>query len=130
MTLWGGGGKYLVFKILPASYCGTRIFSRFSSKSMIPVEQGGGGVPSSKPRFPFRELGFVVLLAIFSTAAAFAQAQRGTLVHEETIRVSPSSDTAKLGTAERGHELVILDSSRDWTHVTAILSNPKREEDE
>jgi len=96
---------------------------------MIPADHGGGGLPSSKPRFPFRELGFIVLLAIFSTTA-HAQAQRGTLIHEETIRVSPSADTAKLGTAERGHELVILDSSRDWTHVTAILSNPKREEDE
>ena len=96
---------------------------------MIPADHGGGGVPSSKPRFPFRELGFIVFLAIFSTAA-YAQAQRGTLIHEETIRVSPSADTAKLATAERGHELVILDSSRDWTHVTAILSNPKREEDE
>src|SRR5215468_2155602 len=115
---------------LPASYCGSGIFSRFSSKSMIPVDQGGGGIPSSKPRFPFREFVFVVLIAIFPTAAAYAQAQRGTLIHEETIRVSPSSDTAKLGTAERGHELVILDFSRDWTHVTAILMNPKREEDE
>src|SRR5215468_435585 len=115
---------------LPASYCGSGIFSRFSSKSMIPVDQGGGGIPSSKPRFPFREFVFVVLIAIFPTAAAYAQAQRGTLIHEETIRVSPSSDTAKLGTAERGHELVILDFSRDWTHVTAILSNPKRDEDE
>lgn len=130
MTRWGGGGNSLVFKILPASYCGFRILSRFSSNSMIPVDQGGGGIPSSKPRFPFRELGLIALITIFSVAGAFAQAQRGTLIHEETIRVSPSSDTAKLGTAERGHELVILDSSRDWAHVTAILMNPKRDEDE
>src|SRR5215468_6028676 len=130
MTVWDSGGNSLVFKILPASDCGSRIFSRFSAKSMISVHRGGGGIPSSKPRFPFREFGFVVLLTFFSTAAAYSQAQRGTLVHEATIRVSPSADTAKLGTAERGHELVILDTSRDWTHVTAILSNPKRDEDE
>jgi hypothetical protein len=130
MLWWELRGKSLIFKILPASYSGTKIISRFSSKSMIPVHQGGGGIPASKPCFPFREFALVVLIAIFSTTAAHAQAQRGTLVHEETIRVSPSSDTAKLGTAERGHELVILDSSRDWTHVTAILGNPKREEDE
>ena len=130
--LWDSSGNCLVscFKILPASYCGSRIFSRISAKSMNPVDPAGGGIPSSKPRFPFREFGFVVLLTFFSTAAAYSQAQRGTLVHEATIRVSPSADTAKLGTAERGHEVVILDSSRDWTHVTAILSNPKREEDE
>lgn len=97
---------------------------------MIPVEQGGGGVPPSKLRFPFWEIAFLFLVAFFSTAAAFAQAQRGTLVHEETLRVSPSADTAKLGTAGRGHELVILDSSRDWTHVTALLTDPRREEDQ
>ena len=96
---------------------------------MIPINRGQGGVPSAKPRFPFREFALFILVAFFS-AAAFAQAQRGTLVNEETIRVSPSADTAKLGSAARGYELVILDSSRDWTHVEAILSNPRREEDQ
>lgn len=82
------------------------------------------------PRFPFRELAILVLVALFSTRTGFAQAQRGTLVHEETIRVSPSSETAKLGTAGRGHELIIIDSSRDWTHVQAILREPSREEND
>ena len=97
---------------------------------MIPVEQGGGGVPPSKLHVPFWEFAALVLLTIFSSASAYAQAQRGTLVHDETLRVSPSADTAKLGTAARGHELIVLDSSRDWTHVTAILSDPRREQDE
>ena len=61
---------------------------------------------------------------------ASAQAQRGTLVREETIRVSPSADTAKLGEAGRGHELVIIDTSRDWTHVEAILREPRKDSDE
>lgn len=61
---------------------------------------------------------------------ASAQAQRGTLVHEETIRVSPSADTAKLGEAGRGHELVIIETSRDWTHVEAIIREPKKDADE
>jgi hypothetical protein len=97
---------------------------------MIRVEQGGGGIPSSKPRVPFWEFAVLVLVAIFSATSVHAQAVRGTLVHEETLRVSPSADTAKLGTAARGHELIVLDSSRDWTHVTAILSDPRREQDE
>jgi len=63
-------------------------------------------------------------------ASAQAQAQRGTLVHEETIRVSPAADAAKLGEAGRGHELVILDTSRDWTHVEAIIREPKKDADE
>jgi outer membrane protein assembly factor BamD (BamD/ComL family) len=69
-----------------------------------------------------------VLLSL--TRLTFAQAQRGTLVHEEPIRVSPSADTAKLGVAQRGHELVLLDTSRDWTHVEAIIREPRRDADE
>jgi hypothetical protein len=52
------------------------------------------------------------------------------LVHEEAIRVSPSADTAKLGTVGRGHELIIIDTSRDWAHVEAILREPRKEADE
>jgi outer membrane protein assembly factor BamD (BamD/ComL family) len=63
--------------------------------------------------------------ALFSLASA--QSPRGTLVHEETIRVSPSADAAKLGLADRGHELIILETSRDWTHVEAILAAPHRD---
>lgn len=75
----------------------------------------------------------VLVLAIFCslhTVRASAQAQRGTLVSEETIRVSPSADTAKLGSAGRGHELVIIDTSRDWTHVEAIIREPRKDSDE
>jgi len=68
------------------------------------------------------------LLAL--TSLASAQAQRGTLVNEETIRVAPSGDAARLGEAERGHELVIMDATRDWTHVEAILREPRKDADE
>jgi hypothetical protein len=70
----------------------------------------------------------VVLAALFATTLASADAVRGTLVHEETIRVAPSADAAKLGDAKRGHELVIIETSRDWTHVEAILRAPSHEE--
>ncbi len=91
-------------------------------------------MPTSAPSFPFWERSFflsaLAFALIFSTGQAFAQAQRGTLIHEETIRVSPSSDSAKLGQASRGHELVIIDASRDWTHVEAIIREPRKDSDE
>ena len=59
---------------------------------------------------------------------AFADALRGTLVHEETIRVAPSADAAKLVEVGRGHELIIIESSRDWVHVQAILRQARNEE--
>jgi hypothetical protein len=63
------------------------------------------------------------------TAFAFAQAARGTLVREESIRVSPSTDAAKLGEAARGHELVILETATGWVHVEAIIRAPSRDRD-
>lgn len=61
---------------------------------------------------------------LYSGPMAFGQAQRGTIVHEETIRVSPDAQTARLGDANRGIEMVILDTSRDWVHVEAIIRPP------
>ncbi len=126
--------KSFATKILPLTYCSSRIFSHFLANIMIPIHPGGGGVPTSKPRFPFRDAAsFIATLAaalVFSTAFASAQAQRGTLVHEESIRVSPSTDAAKLGEAGRGHELIIIESGHDWSHVEAILKEPSKDADE
>jgi outer membrane protein assembly factor BamD (BamD/ComL family) len=70
-----------------------------------------------------------LVLAVFNfNPPAFADAQRGTLVHQETIRVSPSADSARVGEANRGNEMIILDVSRDWVHVEAILRVPSNEE--
>jgi hypothetical protein len=119
-------------KILPASYCSPRIKSRFSPTTLIPIDPGGGGYTTRSRKFPFQESAIflvpVVTLLFFATQA-FSQAQRGTLVHEETIRVAPSDDSARLGEAGRGHELVVMDTSRDWVHVEAILAEPRRDRD-
>ena len=88
---------------------------------MIPMYRWGGGVPTSKPQFPFWNAAIFLAALALCTNFASAQAQRGTLVHEESIRVSPSTDAAKLGEAGRGHELIIIESGHDWTHVEAIL---------
>jgi outer membrane protein assembly factor BamD (BamD/ComL family) len=101
---------------------------------MIPIDRGVGGYIPESPNFPFRNsqtrfaaiAAFLILLA--ASTPAFAAAQRGTLVHEETIRVAPSADAARVGEAGRGHELIILDTSRDWVHVEAILRVPSQEE--
>jgi len=78
------------------------------------------------------KLRLLLIAATLLLCAAFASAQapRGTLVNEEAIRVSPATDAAKLGEAGRGHELVILDTSRDWAHVEAIIREPKKNADE
>jgi outer membrane protein assembly factor BamD (BamD/ComL family) len=78
-----------------------------------------------------RILPFAASVAIFFVAATsflFADALRGTLVHDETLRVAPSADSARVGDAGRGVELIILQSSRDWLQAEAILRAPSNEE--
>ncbi|HXO33204.1 MAG TPA: SH3 domain-containing protein [Candidatus Acidoferrales bacterium] len=71
----------------------------------------------------------VTLLAIFAfSRSARADAVRGTIVHEETIRVAPSGDAARVGDVKRGNELIIIATSRDWVQVEAILRVPSNEE--
>ena len=81
-----------------------------------------------KQRFSTLAASLLFLAALGAARFAFADAQRGTVVHEETIRIRPSADAARLGEAQRGNELIILDTTRDWVHVEAILIAPSREE--
>jgi outer membrane protein assembly factor BamD (BamD/ComL family) len=76
---------------------------------------------------PFAASLFFVL-SVSLVPSAQAVALRGTLVHEETLRVAPSADAARVGEAERGHELIILQTSRDWTQAEAILRAPSNDE--
>jgi len=75
-------------------------------------------------------LAALTLAATLSLCASFALADalRGTLVHEETIRVAPNADAARLAEVGRGRELVVIDTSRDWVHVEAILRQPSHDE--
>ncbi len=75
--------------------------------------------------FFLRLLAILLLLA----PAAFADALRGTLISPESIRVAPSSDSAKLMDVGRGRELVIIESSHDWVHVQAIFTSLQSQDD-
>lgn len=70
---------------------------------------------------------FGILVTAIMCPLAFA-AERATLVREAVIYISPDSSSAKLGNAERGRELIILETSRDWIHVSALLG-PQRAPD-
>ena len=61
-------------------------------------------------------LSFVIALATPLLAA-----DRGTIVREAIIYLSPDSSSNKLAQAERGREVVLLDKSRNWLHVEALL---------
>ncbi len=63
---------------------------------------------------------------LFLSAPAWAaDYQHGALVRVAQMYVSPDTSSAKLSEAERGREIVILESSRGWLHVEAILGPDK-----
>jgi len=99
----------------------TRTFQR------IEIGGGGGYTTIRFPNWSRRALLFSALLASLPYPA-HAQAPRGTLVHEATIRVAPDKTSAKLGTANRGDTIVVLDSTHDWAHVEATVTEPNRED--
>lgn len=68
-------------------------------------------------------LAIAMLLA--SSFAASAQPDRGILVRDAVIRVSPDATAAKLDTANRGREVVVIEKSREWVKVFANI-NAKR----
>jgi outer membrane protein assembly factor BamD (BamD/ComL family) len=56
---------------------------------------------------------------------AFAATQRAGMIRVASIYISPDSTSAKLGEVERGREVIVLETSRDWVHVEANLTEEK-----
>jgi hypothetical protein len=67
------------------------------------------------------------LLAVFlaSTFAFCAQPDRGILVREAVLRVSPDPTAAKLSTVGRGREVAVIEKSREWVKVFANVDQER-----
>ena len=48
---------------------------------------------------------------------------RGTLVREAVLYLSPDATSNKLAQVERGREVILLDKSHNWLHVEALLGS-------
>jgi len=62
-----------------------------------------------------------LLSLIAGASAPSVAADRGTLVREAILYLSPDTNSAKLGQAERGREIILLDRSSHWLHIEALL---------
>jgi outer membrane protein assembly factor BamD (BamD/ComL family) len=82
---------------------------------MLPSKAGDGLAVK-----PIAKLLFLSALIVVGSSLALA-ADRGTLVREAVIYISPDTSSSKLGNAGRGREVVLLDKSRNWLHVEALL---------
>jgi outer membrane protein assembly factor BamD (BamD/ComL family) len=69
---------------------------------------------------PITRLLLLIALIVLGNAKLLA-ADRGTLVRDAVIYLSPDTTSSKLGQVERGRELILLDRSPKWLHVEALL---------
>jgi hypothetical protein len=67
----------------------------------------------------------IVAAILFSCSAAGAEVVRGVLVRIAPIYLSPDSSSNKLAEIDRGREVVVLETSRNWIHVEASLTEEK-----
>jgi hypothetical protein len=67
----------------------------------------------------------IVAAVLLSFAAAWAEVVRGTPIRVGSIYLSPDSTSTKLAEIDRGREVVVLETSRDWLHVEAALTEEK-----
>jgi outer membrane protein assembly factor BamD (BamD/ComL family) len=66
----------------------------------------------------------VAAVTLLSLAAS-AETVRGTPVQVGSIYLSPDSSSNKLADIDRGREVVILETSGDWLHVEAVITEEK-----
>jgi outer membrane protein assembly factor BamD (BamD/ComL family) len=66
----------------------------------------------------------VVAVTLLSVAAG-AETVRGTPIQVGSIYLSPDSSSNKLADIDRGREVVILETSGDWLHVEAVVTEEK-----
>jgi hypothetical protein len=63
----------------------------------------------------------ILMVTIMCPVGGLTAAERATLVREANLYLSPDASSAKLAEVERGRELIILETSRNWIHVEALL---------
>jgi len=67
----------------------------------------------------------VAAILLFTIGTRAAESQRGAMVRAGTIYLSPDRSSAKLGQIERGREVIILETSREWLHVEANVTEER-----
>ena len=67
----------------------------------------------------------LLTFSLLSAANVLAQAQRGALVRVASLYLSPDPSSAKLADIDRGREVILLETSREWLHVEANLTEER-----
>ncbi len=70
----------------------------------------------------FLALGCLLAVAIPAAGATY---ERGAVVRVAQIYLSPDTSSAKLAEMDRGREIIVLETSREWVHVEANLTEER-----
>ncbi len=65
-----------------------------------------------------------LLFLLLPGHALLLAADRGTLIREAIVYLTPDASSNKLVRVERGRELILLDKSQKWLHVEALIAAP------
>jgi hypothetical protein len=71
------------------------------------------------------QLKLIIVAAVLLRFTAWADVVRGTTIRVASIYLSPDSSSNKLAEIDRGREVVVLETSRNWIHVEATLAEEK-----
>jgi hypothetical protein len=66
-----------------------------------------------------------IALIFLSTLSARAEVIRGAMMRVAPLYLSPDTSSSKLGEVDRGREVIFLETSGDWIHVQANLTEEK-----
>jgi len=68
---------------------------------------------------------FAMLTVLLVTVLCLAEVRRGATMRVTSIYIAPDSTSAKLGDIERGREVIVLETSRDWLKVEANVTEER-----
>jgi len=68
---------------------------------------------------------FTLLPLLVASTLSAAQAQRGAMMRVANIYIAPDATSAKLGEIDRGREVIVLETSREWLKVEANLGQER-----
>jgi hypothetical protein len=66
-----------------------------------------------------------VVLALLLSVLARADVIRATTMRVASLYLSPDTSSSKLGDVDRGRELIFLETSGEWVHVQAYITDEK-----
>src|SRR5438132_6754345 len=67
----------------------------------------------------------LLLLVFGASATNAAEYQRGAMMRVAPLYISPDPTSSKLSDIERGREVIILETSREWLHVEANVTEER-----